>query len=167
MSEEERIYFEERKLTLPDDLNAKPTKGRSELDDSEGEVKTWPMGEIEVDSPVGVLCRCTNIMITLFRAQSSDGSGYQCYLGLIYNLYSGLGHTNVSWPPPPAGLALSVVLRGKRNSFLGEFPLPRQNVGCGENGRLVTVRFDKVNPDLFPLAEFPQLWTLESSWLRC
>lgn len=160
MEHDDRIYFEER---------VRYSASRQQADvktiDNE-EVKTWPFDDVLVDSPIGILCRCTNITVSIFRARPAGG-GYECYLGMIYNLYGGLGQTKIAWPPPPAGLALSIVLRGKKNAFLGEFPLPRQDVNCGENGRMVSARFDKVNPDVYPLVELAQLWTLEASWLRC
>jgi len=144
------------------------TKKKQEEISSDEEVKSWPFGDINVDSPIGILCRGTDVNISLFRARDNTGA-YSCYLGMTYTLFGGAGYTNPAWIAldPVGGLALSVVLRSANWGFLGEFLIPRQRVDCGDNRILVSHRVDKVNPDIYPLAEIPALWTLKASWYSC
>jgi hypothetical protein len=129
--------------------------------------KSWPFGDMLVDSPVGILCTLKGIVGTIFLAEHAGG-GYDCYVSLGYALMGGKGNTRASFvnDKPPGGLSLTLVLRTKAGGFLGEVQFARQDVGCGENGRPVVCRTD-IDPNLFPLTSEAMLWLNASSWYQC
>jgi len=129
--------------------------------------KSWPFGDVAVNSPIGILCTLKGIVASIFRAEHAGG-GYDCYVSLGYAITGGKGNTRSSFvnDKPPGGLSLTLVLRMKEGGFLGEVQLARQDVGCGDNGRLVVSRND-IDPDLFPLTDDAMLWVNASSWYQC
>ena len=155
-------------------INLKPSKVLSQdgiiapFDNALGDSKTFHYNDVNVESPIGVLCTLSQITATIFRANHSGG-GYDCYLSILHAIYAGRGHTSASFvnDKPPGGLALALALLDDQDGVLGIYNLTRQDVGCGDRGRVVGQRIDSIDPDLFPLTTNIMIMVGASSWYPC
>ena len=131
------------------------------------DVKSWPFEDNPVDSPAGILCTLKGIVASIFRAKHADG-GYDCYVSLGYGVFGGAGYTRKAWvgSNPPGGLSLTLILRAKNHAFLAEIELDREDVSCGDRGRLVVSRKD-IDPDLYDQTDYIMLFTNQASWYQC